>query len=259
MLGQNEKPIWHKFLHHDEQKKRPESLDGADASSSPQRERSATPFTEEWRRQLNGGEASGSQQRSRSPSRSRSPASPPQSRSPTPFTPEAIQKEKALEARGQAQCRGAAPQGQRELPVVPRDPSQQRSERGQQGGGRREDFSRRNNNDDNNRRQNNFQAEQSGGRRQEFRNGGGSGQRDQDSHNRTPQPGPNLDSEDVVSQPGTVAVPQLPSPATSTHEAVAPGTVAIPEFHPNQMSYPPPPLGTVAIQQINCFLTYFKK
>ncbi|CAL2052621.1 unnamed protein product [Caenorhabditis brenneri] len=88
---------------------------GADASSSPQRERSATPFTEEWRRQLNGGEADGnllssgpsreelarfgssnqsasrSQQPRRSPSKSRSPASPPQSRSPSPFTPEAIE------------------------------------------------------------------------------------------------------------------------------------------------------------------------
>ncbi|EGT49723.1 hypothetical protein CAEBREN_01207 [Caenorhabditis brenneri] len=352
----------------------------------------------------------------------------------SPFTPEAIEKEKALEARGQAGFGGAArsdPREQGDRPVVPRDPSQQRSERGQQGGGGREDFSRRNNSYDNNRRQNTYQAEQSVARRQESRYGGGSGPRDQDPRNRTSQPWrqnggerlggsghkerelyrpptqrgeqaavtssgqrdrrgsparpqsglrgrghssihsdhplrqdvkpespeeiptrtvpatsrrqiaaqpsrgsrvidvielgdddevpvaahistappvvipppappravpssgqgmvqpyrqmdeatmdqfrgfllqmfppasaphvasqpgtvavpqlpPPAQSSYVASQPGTVAVPQFPPPAPSTHVAAAPGTVAIPEF---QMSYPPPPLGTVPVQQ----------
>ncbi|EGT39392.1 hypothetical protein CAEBREN_10461 [Caenorhabditis brenneri] len=60
----------------------------------------------------------------------------------------------------------------------------------------------------------------------------------------------------VASQPGTVAVPQLPPPTPSTHVAVAPETVAIPEFHPNQMSYPTPPLGTVAIQLCSKLFVY---
>ncbi|CAL2034426.1 unnamed protein product [Caenorhabditis brenneri] len=175
----------------------------ADDSPSPQRERSLTPFTEEWRRQMNRDEAEGrflssgppeparfgtsnqrastSQQPRRSPSRSRSPASPPRSRSPSPFTPEAIAKEREMESRGQVTC-GSGQRGQRDLPVVPRDPSQQRSERGHNGRGG--DEFRRHNNYDNNGRRNNYQAEQSGARRHESRYGGSA----QDSHNRTSQP-----------------------------------------------------------------------
>ncbi|EGT38687.1 hypothetical protein CAEBREN_17305 [Caenorhabditis brenneri] len=98
---------------------------------------SATPFTEEWRRQLNGGEADGSllssgpsepacfgsmnqrtsrsQQPRRSSSRRRSPDSPAQSRSPTPFTPEAIEKAVRSTARRVPLWRKRRPTGSRFL------------------------------------------------------------------------------------------------------------------------------------------------